>query len=64
MDTHDGTTTKLYANGVLGSNKFIKGQFNTNDRPLLIDTRLNLPADTLQVKLFGKAETSVTFFDL
>jgi hypothetical protein len=46
VGTYDGTTMKLYINGNLENSASISGILNENSSPLLIGTRLNLPADT------------------
>lgn len=51
--TYDGTAMKLYVDGKLESTTTIKGELNEVGAPLLIGTRLKLPADTFQGKLDG-----------
>jgi hypothetical protein len=51
VGTYDGTNMKLYVNGVLETTIPISGLLNTTTDPLLIGTRLNLPADTFAGKL-------------
>ena len=51
VGTYDGTTMKLYVNGNLEKTLPTSGSLNQNDGPLLIGTRLQLPADTFKGKL-------------
>jgi hypothetical protein len=51
VGTYDGTTMKLYVNGNLEETLSTSGSLNQNDDPLLIGTRLRLPADTFKGKL-------------
>ncbi len=51
VGTYDGTTMKLYVNGNLEETLSTSGSLNQNDGPLLIGTRLHLPADTFKGKL-------------
>jgi hypothetical protein len=58
--TYDGATMKLYFNGTLQSSVSVSGALNDNFSPLLIGTRLNLPADTFQgsiddVRIYNRA---------
>lgn len=62
VGTYDGTTMKLYVNGVLEGQLGVSGNLNENGSPLLIGTRLNLPADTFQgiiddVRIYNRALT-------
>jgi hypothetical protein len=51
--TYDGNAMKLYVDGKLVRSTAITGALNINSGPLLIGTRLNLPADTFHGKLDG-----------
>jgi hypothetical protein len=60
VGTYDGTTMKLYINGNLENSSAIAGVLNENSSPLLIGTRLNLPADTFhgaidEVRIYDRA---------
>jgi hypothetical protein len=49
--TYDGTSMKLYVDGVLANTLPTTGSITQNNSELLIGTRLNLPADTFKGKL-------------
>ena len=51
VGTYDGNAMRLYVNGALKTTSPVTGQINTNDRPLLIGTRLYSVGDTWKGKL-------------
>ena len=51
VGTYDGTKMKLYVNGKLENSRPISGILQKNSSPLLIGTRLKLPADTFHGKI-------------
>jgi hypothetical protein len=60
VGTYDGSSINLYVNGTLESSSELTGNLNMNADPLLIGTRLKLPADTFdgaidEIRIYNRA---------
>ena len=69
LGTYDGSMMSLYVNGLLEASTSVAGLLTANDLPLLIGTRLNLPADTFlggldEIRLYNRALDNSEIQDL